>query len=76
MSLRKATAKKPLPKPDAMLRRIMAFNEARGGGVLIDQGALNHVGGGLAAVVGTDRYRAMGPAREESRGAVRRATGG
>ena len=27
-----------------------------------DQGDLNHVGGGLAAVAGTDRYRAMGSA--------------
>ena len=33
-----------------------------------DQGNLNHVGGGLAAVAGTDRYRAMGSAGIRPRG--------
>ena len=33
-----------------------------------DQGDLNHVGGGLAAVAGTDRYRAMGSAGIRPRG--------
>lgn len=33
-----------------------------------DQGNLNHVGGGLAAVVGSDRYRAMGSAGKRPRG--------
>ena len=33
-----------------------------------DQGNLNHVGGGLAAVVGSDRYRAMGSAGIRPRG--------
>ena len=36
MSPRKAIAKKPSPKPDTMLDRIMAFNEAKGGGVRIE----------------------------------------
>ena len=37
MSTRKATGKKPLLKSDAMLERIVAFNEAKGGGVLIEK---------------------------------------
>jgi len=37
MSPRKATRKEPLPKSDAMLDRIMAFNGANGGGVLIEK---------------------------------------
>ena len=39
MSPRKAPRKKPLPKPDKMLDRIMAFNEAKGGGVIIEKRA-------------------------------------
>jgi hypothetical protein len=35
-----------------------------------DQGNLNHVGGGLAAVAGTDRYRAMGSAGIRPRGGI------
>jgi hypothetical protein len=37
MSPRKATGKKPLPAPGASLERIMAFNEANGGGVVIEK---------------------------------------
>ena len=39
MSPRKATGKKALPKPDKMLDQIMAFNEAKGGGVIIEKRA-------------------------------------
>ena len=35
MSPRKGSRKEPLPKSDAMVDRIVAFNEANGGGVLI-----------------------------------------
>ena len=35
MCPRKAAKKKSLTKPDPMLERIMAFSEAKGGGVLI-----------------------------------------
>ena len=35
MSPRNGTRKEPLPKSDAMLDRIVAFNRAKGGGVLI-----------------------------------------
>lgn len=37
MSPRKAIRKKPLPKRDRMLDRVMALNEAHGGGVLIEK---------------------------------------
>ena len=37
MSPRKATRHKPLPKPDTILDRIIAFNDAEGGGVLIEK---------------------------------------
>ena len=37
MSPRKAARNKPSPKSDAILDRIMAFNEAKGGGVLIEK---------------------------------------
>ena len=37
MSPRKASGRKPSPKSDAMLDRIMAFNESKGGGVLIEK---------------------------------------
>lgn len=39
MSPRKASRKKPLPKPDKILDRITAFNEAKGGGVIIEKRA-------------------------------------
>jgi hypothetical protein len=35
MSRRNATGKKSSAKPDTLLERIVAFNDARGGGVLI-----------------------------------------
>ena len=37
MTPRKATGRKPSPKSDTMLDRIMAFNEANGGGVRIEK---------------------------------------
>ncbi len=39
MSPRKVPRKKPVLKPDKMLDRIMAFNEAKGGGVIIEKRA-------------------------------------
>ena len=36
MSLRKGTSKEPMPKSDAMFDRIVAFNGAKSGGVLIE----------------------------------------
>ena len=37
MSPRKGIRKEPLPKSDAMVDRIVAFNAAKGGGVLIEK---------------------------------------